>query len=412
MTISNRTVLVVIGSLVTAMVVWYAMWFAANFEKHYREVRVDVSPEARRNQFLAAQRFIAENGSEASSHRNRDIFSLKPGDNDTIILGNHGVLFIERNHDELWSWIEDGGHLIFTAYDRDDEDEPLALLDELGVKLVQLNDDEEDVHCSDSLEPCREEDSEDEDDIWGSDNINRITVAFQSDVPGDYLARFRADRHLSDPKELADVVVGDSWMPNLFQYTVGQGQVTVLSDNELFRNEQIGEKDHAYLLSRLTGGSDHVWIFYSAEMPSLLEQMWRRAPYLMMMVPLLILLAGWRMLCRSGPNLHQRFDPRRNLLEHLDASAMFSWRIDRAQQMFLNNRESVEQAWRRRHPQLNGLEQAQRCEWIGEKSGISPSAIERTLYGNVVSEQDFIRASSVLQQLAAQMSPAPGNQTQ
>ncbi|MDH5786375.1 MAG: DUF4350 domain-containing protein [Chromatiales bacterium] len=405
MAISNRITLLVLGGLITFAVVMYAMWFANNFEKRYREVRVDVSPEARRNQFLAAERFISESGTGASSHRNRDIFSLNPGDNDTIFLGNYGLLFLERNHDELWQWLERGGHLIFTAYDREDEDEPLELLDDLGVELVWLDEDEEEIHCEDSLEPCLNEEDEEDDESW-SYIPRHVTVAFQSNTPGDYHARFKADRHLNDPRELADVVVGSGWMANLLQYPVGEGRVTILSDNDLFENGLIGEKDHAYLLSRLTSGSDHVWFFYSAEMPSLTELMWRHAPYLMMLLPLLLLLIGWRMLCNSGPNRYPRYDERRNLLEHLDASAQFSWRIDRAQRMLLENRYSVEQAWRRRHPQLNTLEQRERCEWIGEKSGIHPNAIERTLYGSVESEQDFIRATSILQQLTAQVNPA------
>jgi hypothetical protein len=404
---TNRLVLILLGLLLLGGVLWYGYWFSQNFEQRTHEVRVDVSPEARRNQFLAAEGFLQQAGQTVSSQRSRDIFTLQPGPNDTIFLGNHAVLFLERNHDALWEWIEQGGHLIYVAYDRDDEEVPLELLDELGVEMVRLSEDDTDIHCNDGVEPCAEPAAEEADgEPGGYDAVRRIAVDFQSSEPGDHLARFRADRHLSDTKEWADVALGDEWMPNLLQYPLGDGRVTVLSDNELFQNEQIGEKDQAYLLSRLVNHSDKVWLFYSADMPSLMEQLWQRTPYLLLLSMLLLLIAGWRMLLRSGPNLQNRFDERRNLLEHIDASAQFSWRIDRAQQLFQANRETIEQGWRRRHPQLNGLEQAERCEWIAEKSGIVATAIERSLYGEISSEQDFIRASSVLQKLAAQVKPA------
>ena len=403
----NRLVLILLGLLLVGAVVWFGYWFANNHEKRTHEVKVDISPEARRNHFLAAEGFLQQAGQQVGSQRSRDIFSLQPGPADTIFLGNHAMLFLERNHDALWEWIEQGGHLIYVAYDRDEEDQPLGLLDELGAELVILSDDDTDIHCGDGVEPCAEQgEGEDSEESTERDEERRIAVDFQSSEPGDFLARFRADRHLADKKEWADVALGDEWMPNLLQYPLGDGRVTVLSDNELFQNDHIGEKDHAYLLSRLVNHSDKVWIFYSADMPSLMEQLWQRTPYLLLLSILLLVIAGWRMLLRSGPNLQNRFDERRNLLEHIDASAQFSWRIDRAKQLFQANRETIEQAWRRRHPQLNTLQQAERCEWVGEKSGIAAGAIERSLYGEINSEQDFIRASSVLQKLAAQVKPA------
>lgn len=398
---ANRLFLWLLGALLLGGVLWYGYWFATHFERQTREVRSDISPEARRNQFLAAELFLQQAGQAVASQRSRDIFSLQPDTADTIFLGNYARLFLERNHERLLDWVEQGGHLIFVPYERDEEESPLPLLDELGVELVTLELDEDiALHCEDSLEPCSEESRGEDGEGETTDSEQRVTVDFQTDRPGEFRARFLADRYLYDGNESAELVVGDAVMPNLLRYSLGAGSVTVLSDNELFHNSQIGEKDHAYLFAKLVGSEGKVWLFYSAEMPSLLEQLWQRAPYLLLLTLLLLVMAGWRLLLRSGPHLTARYDGRRNLLEHLDASAEFSWRIDQAQLLLHANRDSIEQAWRRRHPQLNGLGQAQRCEWIGEKSGLAARAIERTLYGELTTEQDFVRASSVLQQLA------------
>jgi len=405
---ANRLFLWFLGALLVGGVLWYGYWFATHFERQTRQVRSDISPEARKNPFLAAEEFLRRSNQAVASERVRDIFSLQPGTRDTIFLGNYSRLFIERNQERLLEWVEQGGHLIFVAYERDEEDAPSPLLDELGVELVPLEEEEDvELHCEDSIEPCTRP-ADDEEDTASPDEEPRVTVSFESSDPGEFRAAFLADRYLYDVEELAEVVVGDEVMPNLLRYSLGDGSVTVLSDNELFQNERIGEQDHAYLFSKLVGSDGKVWLFYSAEMPSLLEQLWLRAPYLLLLTALLLLMAGWHQLLRSGPHLTARYEGRRNLLENLDASAAFSWRIDRARALLRDNRDSVEQAWRRRHPQLNTLDQQQRCAWIGEKSGLAARAIERTLYGELEAEQDFIRASSVLQQLAAQVTPAAG----
>lgn len=405
MSTANRLFLLFLAALLVAGVVWYGHWFSNNFERRSHQVRTDVSPEARRNRFLAAELFLQRTGREAAGERNRDLFALQPGPYDTLFIGSQTRLFIERNHERLLQWVEQGGHLIFVPFEADEE---IPLLERLGVELVFLEQEEDiELHCEDSVEPC--EQTEEGQDKGDSDEEPQVTVTFETDRPGEYQARFLADRYLNDLEEQAEVVVGDAVMPNLLRFSLGEGSVTLLSDNLLFRNDEIEKKDHAYLLAKLVGGEGKVWFFYSAEMPSLLENLWRRAPYLMLLGGVLLLLAGWQMLLRHGPRLRLLYDGRRNLLEHLDASAAFGWRTDRARGLFQANRDGIELAWRRRHPQLNTLGQAERCAWIGEKSGIAAGAIERTLYSEQGSEQDLIRASAVLQQLALQLRPAAGD---
>jgi hypothetical protein len=81
--------------------------------------------------------------------------------------------------------------------------------------------------------------------------------------------------------------------------------------------------------------------------------------------------------------------------------AEFGWRLDRARQLSAGNRETIDQNLRRRHPALNGMDQAGRCRWLGEKTGLSASAVARSLYGEESKEQDFVKSTYVLQRLAA-----------
>lgn len=432
---TNRIILWLIGIALLGGVAWYTHWFLTNFEEVSKEVRTGISPEARKNRFLAAEMFLAQNSQNVTSKAGSNIFALNPSTEDTILIGSHSQLFLKHNNDKLVDWVKGGGHLILVPETTDDnEEEQSSLIQTLGVELHFVNEDEQtdmpcgeeesscddktasaDNACGESDQPCEDETGsaegeknsapthtqENPDKEKKTDDDKWVTVSFHTDYPGDFQASFLSDRYLKDTQDSASVIVGNGDHFNLLEYTLGDGTVTVLSDLSLFTNADIGKHDHAYLLYQLMAGPGKAWIFYSADMPSLLALLWKKAPYLTMLSLFLLMMAGWRMLMRSGPRLKPQYEDRRNLLEHIDATAIYSWRIDKAHQLFSDNRKAIEQAWRRRHPQLGNMTQNERCQWIGEKTGISASAVERTLYSEIANEQDFIRASAVMQQLAA-----------
>lgn len=415
MSSANRIVLWLLGIVLLGGILWYGYWFATNFERHSKEVRSSVSPEARKNRFLAAERFLQQTGQAVMSHAGRDIFSLKPAVKDTIFIGSNSRLFLQRNHDALMEWVKAGGHLILVPPIYDDEEDRFTLIEQLDVELIRLDKSEqqrEDV-CPEKEKTCNElsslEAEPESNDGDTADRNKRIIATFQAAHPGEYKARFLADRYLHDAEGRAEVAVGVGSMANLLRFSVESGAITVLSDIDLFTNDFIGEYDHAYLFARLVDTPGKVWIFYSADMPSLLALLWQRMPYLLLIVITFLLLAGWHMMLNSGPKLHAQYDSRRNLLEHLEATANYSWRIDKARQLFTDNRHAVEQAWRRRHPQLTTMNKHECCEWISEKTGMTANAIERTLYGDIATEQDFIRATAVLQRLATRVNQYAGS---
>lgn len=409
---SNRIALWIIGLLLVAGVLWYGFWFFTNFERDTQQVRTDVSPEARKNRFLAAQMFLQKNGLKVKSQAGRDIFALHPSSDDTIFLGSHSRFFLDRNSDKLIEWVRNGGNLMLVPDTSPFEDDtPQALLQELGVELRFVEEDDAATRCKDKKTNCKAEKDDSPEKTLKNDLADTKekddryrTVTFRSDEPGEFKATFLRDRYLKDNEGKADVVVGDDDKANLLMFKLGSGTVTVFSDANLFTNNSIGEQDHAYLFYLLAERPGTVWIFYSAAMPSLLMLLWQHMPYLLLSLIVLLLLAGWSMLRKSGPQLSPQFDSRRNLLEHLNATAEYSWRTDKAKQLFDDNRNAVEQAWRRRHPQLNSLGQEERCEWIGDKTGLAARAVERTLYDVISTEQDFIRATAVMQKLATQVS--------
>ncbi len=408
----NRILLWLLGLLLVAALVAYGIWFFNNFESYTKEVKTGLSPEARKNHFLAAEYFLRQSDQDVESHAQRNIFELNPSADDTIFLGHHSSLFLERNNREILDWVKSGGNLVLVAdAGLFEKDKGLLLVDELGVELKHEKaappacDDAADNTCDNKPEQEITTKTSPSHDSTGTDEEDeRIKTTFRTDDTGEFIAAFLPGHYLNDSSGEATVAIGtEDGHDNLLRYTLGSGTVTFLSDTQLFSNNAIKDYDHAYLFYQLTHTPGKVWIFFSADMPSLLALMWKHIPALLLAGIAFLLMAGWSMLFRSGPRLTPKDEVRRNLLEHLNATAEYSWRTDKARKLFADNRHAIEQAWRRRHPQLNQLEPQGRSEWIGDKTGLSSGAVERTLYGDIATEQDFIRATAVLQRLATQV---------
>jgi hypothetical protein len=181
--------------------------------------------------------------------------------------------------------------------------------------------------------------------------------------------------------------------------------VTVLADNSFFFNQQIGAEDHALALALLVGANndDKVWLVHDVSMPSLPELAWQNAPQALIAVAAATLLWLWSMGKRLGPQLPPAQTPRRDIGEHLAATAHYLWRLDRGTALLQANRARIEQAWLNKHYMLRTMSQQERCEWIAARSGLTPAIVERALYGAHSAESDFIELSSYLQILRASL---------
>ncbi len=409
---TNRIVLILLGGLLLAGITWYAVWFYNNFESYEKEIRSDESPEARRNRLLAAEHFLQRMGREAESRGGRGFLSELPPPGDTLYISRLSSNISEAKYRSLIEWIESGGHLILDVgelWDEDTSENPLLNrfrvelqdqweLDNKDLAACKAPDDEDEENPNEGETALDEEADEEEDE-------ERVLVTIP--LSGDNRSitmEVDPSLWLRDKSGAADWRVSSDKGAHILEFRSGEGLLTLLSDGGMFHNDRIGEQDHAFLLAMLTEDAGKVWFLYSSDMPSLPVLLWQRFPFLVSCVLMLLLLGGWRLAtASSGPLLAPRAGERRNLLEHVEATAQYGWRTNRSQQLFIDNRDTLEQAWRRRHPGLNNMSKTQRCEWIGEKTGLSASAVERVLYGEFTAEEDFIRASSVLQRLAARL---------
>lgn len=379
----QRITRLVVGGVLAIVSLLAVIWFFNNFELAEREISSGYSQEARRNPLLAAERFLTRLGRRAASVSSTDLWRALPATDDVLVIYRFSPPAGEARQQALWDWIEAGGHLIVEADETLFEDKkgkaPNTFLAELGVRL----------HRS-------EVDSLDDD---ADEALSKIEFA---DYPEPVSVYFAPYRYMTDAEESASAAVACGEGYCLLQYDVGEGRVTVLSDNDFLSNHSIGEHEHALAFALLTdnGGVGQVWLVHDVVMPSLLTLIWRHGAYAVSAALVLLLLWMWSLSARLGPLLPPLASPRRDIGEHLAASATFLWRQDGGQQLFRSNQQRIEQAWVGKHYVLRGMDRAARCQWIAARSGLSARAVELALYGEYAADRDFIEMSSYLQVLA------------
>jgi hypothetical protein len=381
----QRLTRLIVGGVLSIGTLLVLIWFFNNFELTEREVTGGYSQEARRNPFLAAERFLARIGRDAASVSSSDLWRNWPASDDVLLVYRYMPPAGERRQQQLLEWIEGGGHLIVGADstlrlgNNKDRKTP-GLLADLGVR----------VHEREQFV------------LPGSATTARIEVEFDGmEAPVGVTMSTR--RYLEDTEDLASASVPLEDGYGLLQYEVGDGLVTVLADNTFLTNRQIGNEDHALALALLVGVEQEgkVWLVHDVVMPSLLDLGWQYASHALVALLCAVLLWLWKLGARLGPLLPPAQAPRRDISEHLAASATYLWRLDRAQALFRHNRQRIEQAWLGKHYVLRAMNLAERSAWIAARCGLTPHAVERALYAEYAAESDFIELSSYLQVLRA-----------
>ncbi|MCG6860287.1 MAG: DUF4350 domain-containing protein [Chromatiaceae bacterium] len=390
----GRAILWILIGFAAILVAASLSWFFENFERRDREIDTGYSAAARRNPFLAAERFLARLDMEVESISGRDRLRDLPPSSDTLVVNALGVLNWERR-DALHRWIERGGHLVVEAEAPWDETKLLDghtedFLDFYGVRLRETEN------------PPEEFDPDEE--VLAAITIGdyRLEVGFTGRF---YLEDASGEGSISAARRHV-VAAGH---PRLLQYDVGDGTLTVTSDNTFLTNRHLGSHDHAFFLALLVAPPDggKVWLLYDSGMPWLGALLWQRAPFAMISGSGLLVLGIWYLGGRLGPLLPRSAGNRRDLLAHLQASGIFLWTHGQGGWLTKSSGEYIAQAWLRHHPALRGLDKSARAAWIAARAHLAPSDVERVLYPTAVHEGELVADTVLLQRLWSSLS-APG----
>ncbi|MBK1719602.1 hypothetical protein CKO27_18495 [Thiocystis violacea] len=366
----------VLAGLLLIVVAGSTTWFLANFERRVERIPVGESAKARSNELLAAERLLARLGIPVESVTGRERLWNLPPSTDTLVVLGLGPMSAERRV-RLRHWLERGGRLLVEAMEASEGGRiPDDFLGDLGIRLRV----------------------EEEERLAALDE-DRVTARIQiPDVESPPSLGFQARYYLEpEGSHPGDIQAGDR--TRLARRDIGQGRLTVISDSRFMTNARIGELDHAFLTAWLTrpDGAGKVWLLHDTAMPGLGALLWSRAPEALISALLLLLVWLWSLGGRLGPLIGPPEGRRRDLIEHLDASADFLWRHGHAGQLVETNRRHLLNDWSIRHPEIAQAAPRVQAERIAALTSQPVEALARALFTQSGDAQGFIAQAIRLQ---------------
>ncbi|RMP60031.1 hypothetical protein ALQ18_03368 [Pseudomonas marginalis pv. marginalis] len=343
------------------------------------------SPLAQANPYLAAEYFLRQQGLAVEHANSLERLTNLPAKGHSLLLLGERSNMSPRQVDQLMGWANSGGHLLVVAealWDEETGKSADLLLDRLSIHPVMSE-------TVDAPATPRKNKAPDLTKLYVD---NETTPAYFS---------FDTDFNLTDPKHLAQFSANSARSSHLMQRGLGQGTVTVVTDSDLWKTAGIGKHDNAWLLWYLNQGTDVTLLFNSDE-DNLLSLLLRNFPQALVALVALIALALWQAGVRQGPIQAPAPKARRQLQEHLQASADFLLRRSGQGSLLQALQRDVQRAARRRHPGFEHLDSAEQWQVLARLTR-QPSHLIRQALGPLPAKRltsaDFSRQVACLQTL-------------
>lgn len=409
----------------------YELWhvyFHKVWRGHYH-----VSEAQASNPMLAATRLLEAGGHKVRVEPVLSYPLLNQLPDGVMLLSRYARPPDERQARLLLDWVRRGNTLIMTpdwVGDTDDaQGEQAAALGQLsdplgkhfGVALSGRNrvDDtcrvdpletrRREKRAADGVEPAADEDEED--DGAGKEpegpahlvclNAPGAANTIELARPSDTLQRFDG----KGPKPLW----GDTYELAVLVYGEGRGKVAMVAadaGDSYFDNEALRQFDHGELLLLLAGQSGpkaQVMLVQHNEPVGWAAWVWQHGRLVVIGLAALLLLWTWSASRRFGPMLPEAASARRALIEHIEASGRWLWRLPQGRALLLDAvRRSTEKQLLRRLPELHALDPNERVRRLARLASLPEAQVSDALLGAPAARgADFTRQISILQQLRA-----------
>lgn len=362
---------------VATAVAAFIYWIKPQIETYEYEVVEDVSEKARRNPFLAMQRFLTRYGHSVEINRRSTVLDTPPAEQDTIMLDFSHELFSEARTRKLREWIVRGGHLVLEIVPDEDGIPENELLNSLDLR----------VHEKDTKR-------------FADQKQIQLQAGTQTLV---IHTSYLEEDWLEDDSGNAETWYADG-VPAVLRYRLGEGRLTLIPARYQWSNDLIGQHDHAAFLLELLGEArGKLWVFLNVRLDSLLEIIWRHAKFTVIALMLTVSLLLWGFYNRFGPLTIPEHRRRRSLGEHVQAMANFAWRHGRAASLLANARTQLRQRAELRHPGFQHLQPSEQYAWLAERIQVSPETVRRALDTPTERAETLIDTITLLQKLRASL---------
>lgn len=359
MTRRARWLLVGLGVLL-ALALWSGR--LGRLESWQQSVDKGPSDAVRTDEYLAAAAFLRKQGIEVQQAQNLDVLDrLDPRGASLLLLGER-IRMSPAQADRVLRWVRAGGRLLFVAQALWNQDKAMSgdlLLDRLQLHKLMT-----------STLPR----------LSAGDRIQypELTRLYLENEKAPAYFSFDPAWHLEDPVNKVHAWANNATATHLMQLAWGDGLITVVTDANLWHNANIAHYDNAWLLWYLTQDT-RVTVVSHAEHASLSTLLWRYFPQALVALFGLLLLGGWHFAAREGPLLPARPVARRQLREHLDASADFLLRRAGQGSLLRALQRDILRRASRRHPGFKRLPVAEQWQVLARLTHQPTAAIGEAL---------------------------------
>lgn len=396
----NRRTQWLIGLLALLILGVAGVYLAKNLE-HYEET-IDKGPsvQAKANPYLAAENFLRQRGltvKTADSLGNLPDPAQQP---QTLLLFASRENMTPPEVDRVLRWARSGGHLLFVAeqlWNAKTARSGDPLLDRLQIhQLLSRDLKEQDRVPFKPMIQLRAVEPPPEKTPTPWPELTRLYL--ENEMAPAYMS-FDTSFHLEDPQDHAQAWANSAEATHMLQMVYGEGLITVVTDADLWKTRAIGKYDNAWLLWYLTQDSNVTMLVNTAH-DNLLSLLLRYFPLLLLSLALLVGLGLWRTAMRQGPLLPSPPIARRQLTEHLRASAELLRRNSGQQSLLRTLQLDVLRRARQRHPGFDTLPVTEQWQVLARLTRQPTSAISQALRprpATRMSGADFTRQVAHLQ---------------
>ncbi|UCR83098.1 DUF4350 domain-containing protein [Pseudomonas chlororaphis] len=382
----NRRLLPLLVLLVAGLLGGLLLYLYLNARPYQETIDHGPSPQARANPYLAAEMFLRQRGLQVHHANGLEVLpTLKPEQHSLLLLGERSNM-TPQQVEQLLDWARAGGRLLFVAealWNKEAGRSGDLLLDRLHLRQFL---------SKDLKAPPPNA---------GKEPYPKLTKLYLEDEDAPAYIGFDTDFHLEDPDNLAQSWANSARATHMMQLNYGKGSVTVLTDAEIWKTPFIAKYDNAWLLWYLSADSD-VTLLFDTDHDSLWSLLLKYFPQALVALAALLGLWLWHVGVRHGPMQAPTPKARRQLREHLQASARFLLRHTGQQGLLHALRQDILRRAQHRHPGFERLTAAEQGQVLARLTRQPDSVISQALAPQPkqrLSSADFSRLVTHLQTL-------------
>ncbi len=367
------------------------------------EKNLGSSATVRFTPYHTAGKLLELNNTKVEHYRNLKALNQPFIEADTIVLSAKPGHINPEKLDVLLKWVDAGGSLFYWANRKSETDTDL-LLNHLDAGLVKDQVAEQDKEVEDLLDLGKEVLPMLGDLKRNEEQATSIQIA---DLETNIKVGFNPTWHLYDYSGNAYYYTDDD-KDHLLQYLIGDGQIFLMSDMNIWNNANIDDHDHGFFLqSMIMSGADQgVWFMFGGEHESAFNKLRKQAMPLFWIGLLFLVLWLWRQIPRVGPKLSLNLYQRRNIGEHIAASSQLRWQLKQLPQWVANQRKIIFKHAAIRNPGFSQLSQEEQMSWLATVGSVDRKQLAY-LYDhsglNEFKELQFLELMDQLQKLKSRL---------